>query len=362
MQSLLTPASLQACLRRRLRSLLVNRHGMEVEAHAADNATTPMSYLCNGQPWAPDPSDISGGWIGHFLPGLLMLIWGTHWCFAIILLYLQSRRSGKSYTARAAHCVLSLPKHWPVESIIKLVLPPFAVMAELKWAHENQWRNLICDAQTARAGHLVVNQLNNWQHATMYPAYMLSGLIDLAALKLDFPQGTDKVFLASAFLIDGLVMGLHTKHTPLDKIVHSLLFALLLLIALFVLLEAKYPNNVLVSLGRVAAMLLTGTWFISVAQILYSDSPIWQALNPPDMAPSMFVPVYFCWHVLGVLAALLAVYVGMAQAYEHFVEREEHASGTTERTRLLDRSPRSSQSGDENCGVPSVELRKKLDV
>ncbi len=36
-------------------------------------------------------------------------------------------------------------------------------------------RTLYCPAGTAREGHFFGNHLNNWQHASMYPGFILAG-------------------------------------------------------------------------------------------------------------------------------------------------------------------------------------------
>lgn len=42
-------------------------------------------------------------------------------------------------------------------------------------------------------GHLWGDHLNNWQHSTMYFAFMLSGAVDLLGIKLSLPTGTEQV-------------------------------------------------------------------------------------------------------------------------------------------------------------------------
>lgn len=73
-----------------------------------------------------------------------------------------------------------------------------------------------------------VHFINNWQHAAMYQSVLMSGLVDLLDLRLDLPEGCRAAFLGLAFLNQGLLMGLHAKHEPLDALCHKLLTALFL--------------------------------------------------------------------------------------------------------------------------------------
>jgi hypothetical protein len=42
-------------------------------------------------------------------------------------------------------------------------------------------------------GRFEVGHMNNWQHAMMFAAFMLSGCVDLIGLRLELPSGTEQV-------------------------------------------------------------------------------------------------------------------------------------------------------------------------
>jgi len=85
--------------------------------------------------------------------------------------------------------------------------------------------------------------MNNWQHAAIYPGFVLSGLVDLVSTKMTFPTGTSHAFLVLAISVEAFLMGTHEKHEPLDKMVHWLLFVAMLLCLVFLLLELHAPYN-----------------------------------------------------------------------------------------------------------------------
>ena len=60
-----------------------------------------------------------------------------------------------------------------------------------------------------------MDHANNWQHTSIYPAFVLSGLVDLvAALLAPLPAGASQAVLGCAFGIMALLMNTHEKHEP----------------------------------------------------------------------------------------------------------------------------------------------------
>lgn len=266
-------------------------------------------YLCDGTVYPGG----GGSWIGHVFPGTVFVIWGLHWMLSIYRTYLNRP---DSYRAKTWHKLILLDKDWPIEALAKFFFPPIAMLAELYLAHQGGWRYLICPDSTQRAGHLFSNHLNNWQHAAMYPAFIVSGAVDLIALKVDMPEGVQQAYLGLAFFVESLLMGLHKKHEPLDEVVHVLLFYAMLMTCVFVILEIPYPDNVLVSSGRCASILLQGTWFIVVANMMFTGKTMWNT-SEGDMAPAMYAPVQFAMCIVFIVCAMLTVYVAMLLLHKY---------------------------------------------
>jgi len=172
----------------------------------------------------------------------------------------------------------------------------------------------MCAEGELRAGHLVGNHINNFQHASMYPAFFVSGLVDLLGARVDFPRGVQQICLGMAFLIDALLMGLHKKHTPVDLLVHEQLFYAMAATALFAMAEAGWPNNVLLSAGRVAAAYLQSMWFFASARIIFEGYPAWDDSNG-DMAPAMYLPIFYVSIAVGILFCMAAVWLAMYFVY-----------------------------------------------
>ena len=88
--------------------------------------------------------------------------------------YFDSRRpKGPEYRAQTVHGLGRVPAY--VESCCKAFLPMIAISLELYFAHKGGWRTMVCPAGTPRAGHFYGPHMGNWQHASMYPPFILAG-------------------------------------------------------------------------------------------------------------------------------------------------------------------------------------------
>lgn len=68
-------------------------------------------------------------------------------------------------------------------------------------------------------------------------------------------------------------MVLHTKHHPLDAMVHWLLGMSMLGTAAFVFLEIKASHSLLISVARSGSLMLTGAWLCVIGKMLYTGMP-----------------------------------------------------------------------------------------
>jgi len=161
-------------------------------------------------------------------------------------------------------------------------------------------------------GHFAEFHINNWQHALMYGGYALAGVVDLLGITTQLPQGTEQAFNCFAFLSETLLMGLHSKHNALDKIVHQLLTGLMIGCTLATGAEVVVQGNIMLALFKTMLVFLQGTWFWHVGRILFLDNWAWD-MNA--MSSTMFLPVVFTLHIFIVATLFLLVYVAMRIAY-----------------------------------------------
>eukprot|EP01025_Chloroclados_australasicus_P006560 TRINITY_DN12103_c0_g1_i2.p1 TRINITY_DN12103_c0_g1~~TRINITY_DN12103_c0_g1_i2.p1 ORF type:complete len:314 (-),score=34.66 TRINITY_DN12103_c0_g1_i2:460-1401(-) len=250
----------------------------------------------------PDPAcsndHLHGGFSGHAIPGIMFIILATWWLLNVFSIYLNSGK--KTHTSRAWYLFPWKPQ-LPLEPILMIVLALFGMVVELLLSGHGTWRKLY-----ASDGQFCIGHLNNWQHAAMYGAFALSGLVDLLGLDGSLPKGIESAFLAMAFFVEGELMGFHLKGSGLEVNIHLILTFIIFYCVLAILAEIWFPHSFIVSCTKCHAVFLQGTWFIHVGAILYLGNPAW---DEDSMGGEMFAPVLFATHVMVVAALMLAGFV-----------------------------------------------------
>lgn len=161
-----------------------------------------------------------GAFLGHIVPGSFFLIWGIYWVLATFHAYLQTAAARRSFFPRAWYLCpwgTSWMRQLPLEPIIKIVLPCIGILGEL-WLGHPSWRTLIGPDKK-----FVVDNINDWQHSTMYACFAASGLTDLLGHLSQLPSGLDRAFLGLAFLCEGLLLAFHLKGPKIEVMVHLIL-------------------------------------------------------------------------------------------------------------------------------------------
>lgn len=76
-------------------------------------------------------------------------------------------------------------------------------------------------------------------------------------------------FLTVAFLVETLLMGMHSKPNPLDNLVHVLLTGVMVACVVVCAAEIAAPNSLLLALLRAIVVFFQGTWFWHVGAIMF---------------------------------------------------------------------------------------------
>lgn len=128
----------------------------------------------------------------------------------------------------------------------------------------------------------------------------LAGLVDFIGALVPLPAGTQQVFLAMAFFIEGFLMLMHQKHEALDAVIHWLLGCTMWAAAAFVALELHWANtSFLASVGRAFSCIMQGIWLMQV-----STAPTIFLPQPPRFFPGRLL------HLNEHRASRLQIYVG----------------------------------------------------
>lgn len=180
-----------------------------------------------------------GGFLGHIVPGSFFIvspclprpccsplrhrlhelrhqilqIWGTWWLVATYWSYVRTAAVRRPFLSRTWYRLWFGPawlRRFPLEPVIKMILPFFGILGELWLGHES-WRTLVGPDRK-----FIVDNINEWQHSTMYSAFIASGAIDLVGHVAQLPLGTERLFLGLAFLCQGLLLVFHLKGPPIE--------------------------------------------------------------------------------------------------------------------------------------------------
>ncbi|XP_018427825.1 PREDICTED: transmembrane protein 45B [Nanorana parkeri] len=221
---------------------------------------------------------------GHALPGSFFLVFGLWWSVKFPLRYLNSRGKGNF---RPNKCQQRLEL---IEGIAKAVFSLIGILAE-QFVPDGPHMHLLNGEE-----HSWV-KLMNWQHSTMYFFYGLSGVVDiLTYLPLNVPRGLDRLSLALAVFIEGLLFYYHVHNRPpLDQHIHSLLLIAVFGGSINIMIEVFLRDNIVLELFRSSLSILQGTWFWQIGFVLYppGGGAEWDQKDHDNV---MFITMCFCWH------------------------------------------------------------------
>ncbi|GIM03005.1 hypothetical protein Vretimale_7814 [Volvox reticuliferus] len=307
---------------------------------------------CQGNP--DGVPERQGNTQGHVFPGVIFLIWATHWLISASWRHIIAQRAGRHYQARSSEGLLPMIpalngfNRYPVESILKAIGGILLFVLQITYGG---YKNLVCPADEFRKGRLVTQHLNSWAHASMNLGFSLSGFVELLSAHCKLPQGANLAVLSGAFFIEAMLFSMHEKNGHLDQTIHWLLAQTCWAGSIFAALEAAFPESFLLTVGRAGALLLQGTWFCQTAAVLFGGSMIWNDMGMDmfgnkveDEAPAMFLPMVFTYHMLLVTTFMVVVYA-LLESYNRRIAHSTEASngspsfGGFETSRLLSEEP-----------------------
>ncbi|KAM9299624.1 transmembrane protein 45B [Gastrophryne carolinensis] len=233
---------------------------------------------------------------GHALPGSFFLLFGLWWSVKYPLKYLSGKGKGGSRPNRW-HQRMDL-----IEGVAKALFSLIGILAE-QFVPDGPHLHLVTGPERGWV------QLMNWQHSTMYFFYGLSGVVDvLTYLPLKVPRGLDRLTLALAVFIEGLLFYFHVQGRPhLDQHIHSLLLIAVFGGAVSIAIEVFLRDNIVLELFRSSLSILQGSWFFQIGFVLFplGGAPEW---NQEDHGNIMFITMCFCWHYAAALTIMAVNY------------------------------------------------------
>ena len=279
-----------------------------------------------------------GSLAGHVVPGSFFLIYGIAWVILAMCIHLKMRthlghsmnrkqREGSSNTlastsffklkrdqglSRKSWLPLPCIPRLPLEPILKIVFSALGIIVELFLA--------IVKYEDGNGSHVVTkvyhifnedgsfNGMGKLHHATMYSAFLLSGVVDILTIFVKFPHQTSPFFLSIAFLIEGILFYFHTHgRDVLNVHAHFLLTLVISACVFFSLLRVFIATNFVINLGLACSIVFQGTWFVHAGYILYPPGGNDKTEDKKNYG--MYMSACFTWHIMGIAGAMLIMWV-----------------------------------------------------
>ncbi|XP_068137421.1 transmembrane epididymal protein 1A-like [Hyperolius riggenbachi] len=233
-----------------------------------------------------------GTFIGHISPGLAFLSFGLLYAFRYSWMVLNGCRD------QYAPCNKPKQRFWkalPVEAVMKLIYSFMAVLAEFFFPPGVQkLRFFRSDDPEYRFQHP-----SEWQHATMYGHFCLSGILDIVSqccLQKRCPL-LEQIGITAAFFITTLLLKFHGHGKEAVEVqVHYLLFITCAITCALMIVEIWQPNQRRLWFTKAWLVTVQGTWLLHAAFILYLP-PTGHSWDSSDPANLMFLTTFYCWHL-----------------------------------------------------------------
>ncbi|ESO95554.1 hypothetical protein LOTGIDRAFT_144624 [Lottia gigantea] len=225
-----------------------------------------------------------GNFGGHALPGSIFVLISFWHIISLYKRYYRCKRENSKFVSAVwfpCLCLCGKAESWPIEPVMKVILITIALALEIYTGSKNG----------------VLYMTGNIQHVTMYFFFGLASFIDiLVYFQTNLPTHLD---YAMFFLANGVEFILFRFHlhgrSSLDVLLHTLLLYILVALAVIIVLEMRYRNNLLIALTCRFVVLLQGTWFWQVGSVLYK--PMFGKWDQEDHEQMMLIPTYFGVHI-----------------------------------------------------------------
>ncbi|XP_075058560.1 transmembrane epididymal protein 1A-like [Mixophyes fleayi] len=242
-----------------------------------------------------------GTFIGHISPGLAFLSFGL--LYAVRYSWMVLNGCHVQYGPRTK----TNQRFWktlPIEAVMKLFYGLLAVLAEFFFPPGVQKLRFFRSGDN----EYHFQNPNEWQHATMYGYFCLSGVLDVVSqscLQKRCPL-LEHVGVTAAFFITTLLLKFHGHGKEAVEVqVHQLLLLTCGITCVIMIVEIWQPNHCRLWFAKAWLVIVQGTWLLHAAFILYRP-PTGHFWDSGDPANLMFLTTFYCWH-LALDAGLLGI-------------------------------------------------------
>lgn len=278
---------------------------------------------------------------GHLIPGALLLSLSLRWTISVSYWYSKSKSKKTNFRSTAT---MELPpgfwllRHRLVETFVKLAGSLYGVV--IHWFEANEARIhaergiLEYDGEFGDTWSIMYRTNH---HYIIYMGFLLSSLVEaLVYVGVHFPRKSQHAMLIITFATEGFMFYFHlTSRTSVDVQFHVMQTLSIFGCVLFSALECVNDRQVLFSLGRCLFVALQGSWFVQIAFALYYPlewPPLKWNLHELKLIPN--VTFYFCLHFLGVLVAIMLVFLFIQSVVEKKKRSEKNSEVEEEKINL----------------------------
>ena len=236
-----------------------------------------------------------GTLIGHAFPGLIFYFSAMWHVFNIFRTLVSGGEFRHQFWYNAPCCTTAKP----IEPFIKIFLCTCGIIIEM--GHSARWS--IHDAE----GNFI--NMNDFQHATMYTAFLLAAAIDIILSRGSKLSGLDGLAYCIAFAAEGLMFYFHLhERSKVDTQLHILLVLSCFLSAVTTALARWKSTNPVLSLTCSLSIMVHGTWFMNAGFILYPPGKSEPNIDMSQMGAVMYITDLYVIHYMTHLAVMLLCY------------------------------------------------------
>lgn len=188
--------------------------------------------------------------------------------------------------------------HWPVESVLKILITSIHFTIELITGYNRLPRPHLGE--------------ENAHHTAMLFGFFLGAWVEiLVHYRVPLPERLTQVMGFLAFAIEGLMMVFHLHaRTLIDAHIHQLLALTIVCSMVGALAECSNPNQFWFIVARSFFALTQGTWFLQAAFVIWplTSNPyfVW---DPQSHRSISLLTMSYAYHLAGNAFVLIIVYL-----------------------------------------------------
>jgi len=269
---------------------------------------------------------------GHFIPGILFIVWALWWYVNMGLAWLADaavtmpetrtglvksnflHRLTRNKSQLQSSCnvdawvetlLVRSARVRVLEPAVKATLPWLGIFVELYF----HWPDDICYRRMIFNGYFDPRTANLWNHSTLYAVVAFSGIIDLLVFSKQLPKYIDRVVHVMVFLNEGMIFAAHLKGSDVDQLVHKFIVGINFTYALIATLDFALPSvNYTVKMLRPLLLFLKGTWMMQIGLILFTtDTDSGDFWTRDEHTTLMIVPILFSFHAFMIMTGMLCL-------------------------------------------------------